>query len=45
MPESLIGGNNACKDICMNTLRFLHDVSITLIDKTNPSRPTKHEDI
>ena len=48
--ESLIEGNTACKDICMNTLPyqdtpvFFHDVSITVIDKTDPSCPTKRED-
>ena len=47
MLESLIVANTACKNICMNTLHysgFLHDVSVTLIDKTDPSCPTKRED-
>ena len=47
MRESLIEGNTECKGIYMNTLRYhvtaLHDVSITMIDKTDPSSPVKRE--
>ena len=46
--ESMIEGNCACKVICMNTFLlsghcgFLHhNVSITLVDKTDPSCLTK----
>ena len=47
MLESMIEGNSACKGICMNTFLlsghcgFLHNVSITLVDKTDPSCLTK----
>ena len=48
MQESLIEGNIACKDICMITLLehsgFLHEVSTTLMYKTDPSCPTKCKD-
>ena len=48
MLESLIEGDTACKGIFMNTLPehsgFLRDVFITLIDKSDPSCPTKRED-
>ena len=46
MLKSLTEGNTVCKGIYMNTLHsgFLHDVSITLIDKTDPSCFTKSED-
>ena len=49
MLESLIEGNTACKDICNEHFTlpghsgFLH-VSITLVDKTDPSCLTKRED-
>ena len=46
MLKSLAEGNTVCKGIYMHTLHsgFLHDVSITLIDKTDPSCFTKSED-
>ena len=49
MQESLIEGNAACKSICMNTLHYQDSpvsfmMSVTLIDKTDPSFPTKRED-
>ena len=51
MLESLVGENVACYGIYLfeyftlpGHSGFLHDVSITLIDKTDPSCPTKRED-
>ena len=49
MLESTIEGNTACKGVCMNTFLlsgdpgFLHNVSITLVDKTDPSCLTKSQ--
>ena len=48
--ESLIGKNLACKNIFIDSLvvpvtwGFLHDVSVTLIDKMDGSEPKKRED-
>ena len=49
MLESLIEENTAYKNICMNTLHYQDTsvffmMSVTLIDKTDPSCPTKRED-
>ena len=48
MLESLIEGNTACKNICMNTLHYQDTpvflmMCVTLTDKTDPSCPTKRE--
>ena len=50
MLESMKGADTVCKSIYMNistclvTLVFLEDVTVTLIDKSDPSNPTKRED-
>ena len=47
--ESLKEDNSVCKNTCMSILiyritGFLNDISVTLIDKTDPTDPTKRED-